>query len=245
MVERIGGYRKGYEAKLKVAGWVRAAGLPLTLNAVMHRQNLEQLPEMIELACKFDAHRLEVAHTQYHGWAYKNRHALMPTLDQIRTASKIVATAREELKGRLVIDYVVPDHLAKYPKPCMGGWGKVGLNVEPNGRVLPCHAAAGITGLEFENVKERPLADIWQHSSAFNAFRGTDWMPEPCQSCERRDHDFGGCRCQAFAWTGDARNTDPACSKSPNNAEMRQQATAEADGDRTDFVYRVMATSEA
>jgi pyrroloquinoline quinone biosynthesis protein E len=240
MVEKIGGYRKGWEAKMRAARWVREAGMPLTLNAVMHRQNLAQLPDIIKLALELDAHRLEVAHTQYHGWAYRNRHALMPTLDQVNAASATVARARDELKGRLVIDYVTPDHLARFPKPCMGGWGKVGLNVEPDGRVLPCHAAASITGLAFDNVRERPLAEIWHHSSAFNAFRGTDWMQEPCRSCERRNIDFGGCRCQAFAWTGDARNTDPACSKSPDHAMLRAQALAEAGADETTFVYRVV-----
>ena len=238
--DRLGGYRGGFDTKMRVAEWVTNADVPLTVNAVMHRQNLDRLADTIDLSVKLGARRLEIAHTQYHGWAYRNRQALMPTLDQVRAAGQIAAAARERLKGVLVIDYVTPDHLAKYPKPCMGGWARVGLNVTPSGKVLPCHAAETITTLDFENVQDRPLAEIWVKGAAFNAYRGTDWMADPCKSCDRRDRDFGGCRCQAFAWTGDAGAVDPACSLAPQHAEMR--AAAETDGaqDVREFEYRAI-----
>ena len=236
----IGGYRGGFETKMKVADWVAKEGIPLTVNAVMHRQNLDRLEETIDLAVRLGARRLEVANTQYHGWAYRNRFALMPNLDQVLRANEIVETARERLKGTLVIDYVTPDYLAQFPKPCMGGWGRVGLNVTPSGKVLPCHAAETITSLDFDNVRERPLVEIWARGDAFTAFRGTDWMPEPCRSCERKTKDWGGCRCQAFAFNGDAATVDPACSKAPNHQDMRDAALAEADADSADFVYRTM-----
>ena len=215
---RIGGYKDGHAKKLAVARLVREAGLPLTINAVMHRQNLDRLGAIIELAVELGAKRLEVAHTQYYGWALPNRVALMPTRAQAERSIALVEAARERLKGVLVIDAVVPDYYARYPKPCMGGWGRQNLNVTPSGKVLPCHAAETITGLRFDNVKERPLAEIWYRGEAFNAFRGTGWMQEPCRSCPRQAQDFGGCRCQAFALTGDARATDPACSLSPRHA---------------------------
>ena len=148
--------------------------------------------------------RLKVAHVQYYGWALVNRAALMPTREQTERSVAVVEAAKERLKGVLAFDYVVPDYYARYPKPCMGGWAKQNLNVTPSGKVLPCHAAETITTLEFDNVKDRPLAEIWYEGAAFNAFRGTDWMAEPCRSCPRKTVDFGGCRCQAFALTGDA-----------------------------------------
>lgn len=238
--DRIGGYKGAFAAKMRVAGWVTGEGLPLTLNAVMHRQNLDLLAETIEIAVRLGARRLEIAHTQYHGWAYHNRHALMPTADQVRRAGEIAAEARERLKGVLVIDYVTPDHMTKYPKPCMGGWARMGLCIKPEGKVLPCHAAETITGLTFENVRDRKLAAIWAGGPAFAAFRGTGWMEEPCATCDRRERDWGGCRCQAFAWTGDAAATDPACSLSPHHAEMRRAALAESDAHDDSFVYRSM-----
>jgi pyrroloquinoline quinone biosynthesis protein E len=238
--DRLGGYRGGFETKMTVAGWIAEEGIPLTVNAVMHRQNLDRLPETIELAVRLGARRLEIAHTQYHGWAYRNRHALMPTLDQVKRAGEVAREAAERLKGVLVIDYVTPDHLSKYPKPCMGGWARVGLAVTPAGKVLPCHAAETITTLEFETVKDRPLADIWANGEAFTAYRGTGWMKDPCASCDRRERDWGGCRCQAFAWTGDAASTDPACSLSPLHAEMRGEALAEAGAGTDEFEYRRM-----
>lgn len=247
LADRIGGYRGGFDAKMRVAEWVAAEGLPLTVNAVMHRQNLEQLPEMIDLALRLGARRLEVAHVQYHGWAYRNRAALMPSIDQLKAASATVAAARERHAGVLVIDYVTPDWLAKFPKPCMGGWARVGLNVTPSGKVLPCHAAETIATLSFESVRDRPLAEIWQNGPAFAAFRGTDWMPDPCRSCDRREKDWGGCRCQAFAWNGDAATVDPACSKAPNHLEMRAaamafaQASASAGAEADAFDYRAPA----
>jgi PqqA peptide cyclase len=238
--DRIGGYRGGFETKLRVAGWIGESGVPLTVNAVMHRQNLDRLEETIDLAVRLGARRLEIAHTQYHGWAYANRAWLMPTAEQVARAGEIAREAAERLKGVMVIDYVTPDHLAQYPKPCMGGWGRVGLNVTPSGRVLPCHAAETITSLTFDTVRDRPLKEIWETGSAFTAFRGVEWMPDPCRSCDRRFKDWGGCRCQAFAWNGDAATVDPVCVKAPNHAEMRAAALAEGGENADGFVYRAL-----
>ena len=236
--DRIGGFKGGYEKKIAIARQVRALDLPLTLNMVVHRQNLEHLERMIEMAVEFDAQRVEIAHVQYYGWAYRNRAWLMPTREQLDRANALVEAARERLKGVLVIDHVVPDYYARRPKACMGGWGQRFLNISPSGKVLPCHAAESITGLDFETVGSKSLREVWESSDAFVKFRGVDWMPEPCRSCDRREIDWGGCRCQAYALTGDAANTDPACSLSPEHEKMLAIATAEADADATDFTYR-------
>lgn len=241
LANRIGGYRHGHAKKLEAAAWTREAGLPLTVNAVMHRQNLHQLPEIIDLAVELDAHRLEVANVQYYGWALKNRAALMPTEAQIEEATRIVTEASERLKGILTIDYVVPDYYALRPKNCMGGWGRQFFNISPAGKVLPCHAAETITGLSFDSVRDHSLAWIWHHSPAFNLYRGTDWMPDPCRSCEFREVDYGGCRCQAFALTGNAANTDPACALSPMHEEIFRLAERESADGGTRFVYRNFA----
>ncbi|MEM6487147.1 MAG: pyrroloquinoline quinone biosynthesis protein PqqE [Pseudomonadota bacterium] len=234
--DRFGGYRGGFQQKMRVAEWVAAEGIPLTVNAVMHRHNLDRLPETIELAVALGARRLEVANTQYHGWASVNRAALMPTEAQARTAAATVAEARVRLKDRLVIDYVPPDHHARYPKACMGGWARMGLVVKPEGKVLPCHVAESIPHLSFETVHDRSLLDIWRHSAAFNAYRGTAWMPDTCASCDRREIDWGGCRCQAMAYAGDAGAVDPVCEKSPDRATL--VAAREAPGEAEDLVYR-------
>ncbi len=236
--DRIGGFAGGHRKKLEVVGLVRETGLPLTVNAVMHRQNLDELGAMIDMAVACGAQRLEVAHVQYYGWAIRNRTALIPTREQVDAATATVEAARERLKGVLVIDYVVPDYYARRPKSCMGGWGRQFLNVTPSGKALPCHAAESIPGLEFENVKSRRLADIWANSAAFQRFRGIDWMPEPCRSCERREIDWGGCRCQAFALTGDAANTDPACELSPRHGAILELAATESMAAPPPFVYR-------
>ncbi len=213
--ERIGGMKGAHAKKTEAAGLVRAAGLPLTLNAVVHRQNLHNLPDLIALALEWGAARIEVAHVQYYGWALENRDALLPTRGQLDAATAIVKAARSAHQGRLVIDYVVPDYHASRPKPCMGGWGQRFLAVAPGGEVLPCHAAQSITGMVFANARQTPLAAIWADDPAFQAFRGTGWMPSPCRGCEHAERDWGGCRCQAFALTGDAAATDPACALSP------------------------------
>lgn len=238
LADRVAGYRGGHAKKLAAARLIRAADLPLTLNAVVHRQNLDQLADLIALAVELGAERLEVAHVQYYGWALRNRAAFMPTVAQIDAATATVEAARERLKGRLVIDYVVPDYYAETPKACMSGWGRRFLNVTPEGKVLPCHAAESIAGLDFDSVRERDLAWIWHNSAAFERFRGTGWMPEPCRSCDRREHDWGGCRCQAFALAGDAAATDPACAKSPRHAEIFALAAAEAAAPPPGFTYR-------
>jgi pyrroloquinoline quinone biosynthesis protein E len=204
----------------------------------MHRQNLYQLTDMIEMAVELDAARLEVAHVQYLGWASKNRAALIPTVEQFQESTRIVDAARERLKGVLVIDYVIPDYYAIRPKKCMGGWAKQFFNITPSGKVLPCHAAESITGLAFDSVQDHSLSWIWNESPAMRKFRGTDWMNEPCKSCEFREIDFGGCRCQAFALTGDAGNTDPTCAKSRLHEEIVALATNEAEVDIRYFDYR-------
>jgi PqqA peptide cyclase len=243
MADRVGGYRGGFARKMQVVEWVRACGLPLTLNAVMHKQNLDRLEETIDLAVRFGARRIEVATVQFHGWAVRNRAALMPTRAQAARARGIVLAARDRLKGVLVIDYVPADHHAQFPKACMGGWGSTGINVAPDGTVLPCHAAQTIPGLVFERVGDRPLAAIWQTGAAFDAFRGEDWMQEPCRSCERRKVDFGGCRCQAMAIAGDPAATDPVCSKSPLHAAVVAAAEADGEAEPGEFTYRRMAAA--
>jgi pyrroloquinoline quinone biosynthesis protein E len=236
--DRISAYKGGLAKKIEVSQWAKEAGMALTINAPIHRQNIQNVPRMIEFAIECGAGRIEIAHVQYYAWALLNRSALMPTRESFMTAAKQVEEAREKYKGIIVIDMVVPDYYAKFPKPCMGGWAKQILNVTPSGRVLPCHAAESITHLQFDNVKDRRLADIWLNGDVFNKYRGTDWMKEPCRSCPRKEIDFGGCRCQAFALTGDAANTDPACSLSPMHEEWAKVAEVESHSTPPEFVYR-------
>jgi pyrroloquinoline quinone biosynthesis protein E len=237
--DQVSGYKGGYARKIRVANRITEIGIPLTVNAVCHRRNMDTLAQIIELAVELGARRLEVATVQFNGWAVKNRRQLMPTMAQVETTTQMVAEARERLKGVLVIDYVPADYFATYPKACMAGWGRIGINVDPTGRALPCHAAETIPSLVFDNVRDTSLHEIWYKSDAFNAFRGTEWMREPCRSCERKTVDFGGCRCQALALAGDAAAVDPACSKSPLKDAVVKAAMADSFADDgADFVYR-------
>jgi PqqA peptide cyclase len=242
--DHLGHYPGSWERKRAFAAMVTKAGLPLTLNAVIHRANLHQVGAFIDLAVELGARRLEIAHTQYYGWALANRAALMPPKAEVDESIAVVEAARTRLKGELVIDMVVPDYYARYPKPCAGGWGRIAMNVSPTGKVLPCHAAETIPGLEFWNVRDRRLSDIWRDNPAFKAFRGTEWMLEPCRSCERREIDWGGCRCQALALTGDARNADPACHKSPHHERIVATATAEAEAGAAALRWRSLKNAE-
>jgi pyrroloquinoline quinone biosynthesis protein E len=216
---------------------IKQAGLPLTLNFVVYRGNVERVPQMLELAEELGAERTEIAHVQYYGWGFKNRAALLPTREDLMRTTDIVEAARIRLNGRMVIDYVVPDYHAQRPKSCMGGWARRFMNISPSGHAMPCHAAETLPGFTFPNVRETPLADIWQHADAFTRFRGTDWMPEPCKSCDRREIDWGGCRCQAFALLGEAGVTDPACELSPNHHVM-QEAVRESEMANRPYIFR-------
>jgi pyrroloquinoline quinone biosynthesis protein E len=243
--ERISSYKDGLAKKRQLGKWVRELDMPLTINAPIHRHNIENLPNIINFAVEMGAGRIEVANIQYYAWALKNRASLMPTRAQVLKSAEIVEEAKERLKGIIVFDFVVPDYYAKTPKPCMGGWGRGVMNVTPQGKVLPCHASETIPGLEFDNVRTRRLADIWLNGQAFNKFRGTSWMKEPCRSCPRAEIDFGGCRCQAMAFTGDAANTDPACSFSPYHAAFVAAAEQEsAVATPPAFVYRRMGPAK-
>jgi pyrroloquinoline quinone biosynthesis protein E len=237
--DRLAGTRS-FSRKLQAAAVVKGLGMPLTLNVVLHRQNLDRIEEILRLAEDLGADRLELANTQYYGWALRNRAALLPTAEQLARAEAAVEAARVRPGARMQILYVLPDYYEDYPKPCSGGWGRRVMVVAPHGEVMPCHAAASIPGLEFASVREHPLEWIWFKSPAFQRFRGTDWMPEPCRSCSRREMDFGGCRCQALLLTGDATATDPVCHLSPHHplvVEARDRAQSEG---LVPLVYRSM-----
>jgi PqqA peptide cyclase len=239
--DHIAGYQGAFARKRALAAEIVRLKLPLTVNAVIHRGNIERVGEMVELALALGAGRVEIAHVQYYGWALQNRAALMPTREQVERAAASVEDLRAHHHGRIVIDAVVPDYHARYPKPCMGGWGQRSLNVTPAGKVLPCHAAESIPGLEFWSVRAHSLAEIWDHSPAFNAFRGTAWMKQPCASCPRREQDFGGCRCQAFALTGDAAAADPVCHLSPDHARVTALAAIQDDAP---YLYRRLSAAK-
>ncbi|HEY7311619.1 MAG TPA: pyrroloquinoline quinone biosynthesis protein PqqE [Gemmataceae bacterium] len=209
--------------KLEAARLVGELGWPLTLNVVLHRGNIDRIESLVALAEELGAERLELANTQYYGWALRNRASLLPSRTQAEGAQAVATAAAERLRGRMQVVYVLPDYLGDRPKPCMNGWGQRHLTVNPVGDVLPCPTAGAIVGLRFENVQRRSLRWIWEESEAFNRFRGTGWMPEPCRSCPERERDFGGCRCQAALLTGDAANTDPACGLSPYHETVADQ----------------------
>ena len=211
---------KAHTQKLRVLDWLRQHRVAVTLNFVIHRRNLDQLSEMLALAESSCATRVEFAHVQYYGWAFANRDSLLPTREQLDFSIDFLKAAQQKFEGKIRVEYVVPDYYAKYPKPCMGGWGRKLMLITPNGDVLPCHAARVIPGLSFENVKSRGLREIWESSDAFQEFRGESWMQEPCKSCDRRTQDFGGCRCQAFLLAGDAAATDPVCSLAPERSKV-------------------------
>jgi pyrroloquinoline quinone biosynthesis protein E len=216
LADEIAGTRV-HARKLDALRRVQQSGLALTLNCVLHRRNHDLIEDVIRLAESYGVGRLELANVQFYGWAYRNRSALMPTRTQVEHGLRVVAAARARLGDAMQIAYVLPDYFEERPKPCMHGWGRAFMTITPDGRVLPCPAAAAIATLRFDNVRERQLGEIWRSSAAFQAYRGTAWMPEPCRSCERREIDWGGCRCQAYLLTGDAGATDPACGLSPRH----------------------------
>lgn len=208
-------HTKTFDLKSRVASMIREFEYPMVLNVVLHRYNLDHIERIIEMADKMGVEYLELANTQYYGWGLINREQLLPDREQLQRAEAAVARYREKIGNRMRILFVVPDYFEKRPKACMNGWGSVFLAISADGSALPCHAAKTIPGLQFPQVTDTALHDIWYHSDAFNKFRGDAWMQEPCRTCPEKERDFGGCRCQALALTGNAANADPVCDKSP------------------------------
>ncbi|WP_109483680.1 pyrroloquinoline quinone biosynthesis protein PqqE [Paraburkholderia sp. C35] len=209
-----------FDLKNRVARAIKAHGFPMVLNCVLHRYNLPHVDKIIDMALAMGAEYLELANTQYYGWAHTNRAQLMPTAEQLREAEAVVERYRKEIGNRCKIFFVVPDYFETRPKRCMNGWGSVFLGVAPDGAALPCHSARSLPGLTFPNVKDTPLLQIWHESDAFIRFRGLAWMKEPCRSCDEKEKDLGGCRCQAYLLTQDAANADPVCDKSPHHEQV-------------------------
>jgi pyrroloquinoline quinone biosynthesis protein E len=211
---------KAHAQKLRVLEWLKRVRVAVTLNFVIHRRNIDQIEEMLKLAESSSATRVEFANVQYYGWAFANYEHLLPTRAQLDRSLEILKGAEAGLRGKIRVEFVVPDYYAKYPKPCMGGWGRKLMLITPSGDALPCHAAKVIPDLRFDSVKQHSLREIWETSSAFQKFRGEDWMQEPCKTCDRRTQDFGGCRCQALLLVRDPAATDPVCSLSPNRPKV-------------------------
>jgi PqqA peptide cyclase len=228
LAERICGART-HELKIRAAQMIRSKPVALTINVVVHRQNIDYLEEILQFAETFSPDKIEIAHTQYYGWALRNRHHLLPSLEQVKRSIQIVKAAQIRLQGRICIEFVTPDYFGKYPKPCMGGWGRNFIVVDPIGQALPCHAAASLPFLNFSNIKNHSLAWIWEYSPPFVQFRGDEWMKEPCRSCDRRALDFGGCRCQAFTITGDENAADPVCRHSSHHDKLREMTSSSSD----------------
>lgn len=233
-IDREGAKRiSGVEAldkKMEAARIINKSRAAFTVNIVVHRENLSRLPAMIEVALEMGADKLEVAHVQMNGWALRNRNLLLPTKEQVRWSVSILNEAREKLNGQIRIDYVLPDYYAKYPKACMNGWAQNMMLIDPQGRALPCHSAVTLPHVKFPSIAEMSLREIWEESDLFKLFRGQDWMPEMCQTCERKEIDYGGCRCQALAFTGEAGNADPVCHLSPFRSRV-DRAISEAGTD--------------
>ncbi len=233
---------EAFDHKLAMAKAVKANGFPMVLCFVLYRENIDQMSRILDMAAELEADQVELANTQYYGWAVPNRDRLLPTREQLKRAEAVAHEYQERYRGRMKVLYVVPDYYENRPKACMNGWGKIFLTVTPDGTALPCQAARQLPGLKFPNVKDHDVAWIWRDSPGFNRFRGYDWMKEPCRSCPEREKDFGGCRCQAYLLTGDAANADPVCDLSPHHDVVLKaidaaEASSHADAPKP-FVYR-------
>lgn len=240
---------EAFEHKLAMARAVKQSGYPMVLCFVIHRDNIDRIEDMLRLAVDLQADYVELATTQYYGWALHNRDRLLPTRAQLEGAEAIAHDYQARYQGRMKIYYVVPDYYETRPKACMNGWGAVFLTIAPDGTALPCHAARELPGIQFPSVREHDIAWIWNESPAFNRFRGFDWMKEPCRTCPERFKDFGGCRCQAFLLTGDAENADPVCDLSPHHdrvlAAIERAAKSSPAGSEAPLVFRNTRSSRA
>ena len=218
----LGGTRS-FQHKQEMARVVKEHEYPMVLNIVLHRKNVDQIQDILDMTVALKADYVELASTQYYGWSRVNIEQLLPTREQLARAEKTAREYQEKMRDKMKIIYVIPDYFENRPKACMNGWGSIFLTIAPDGSALPCHAAAQLPGLEFPNVRDHSVAQIWNDSDAFNRFRGFDWMKEPCRSCPEKEKDFGGCRCQAYMLTGDAANADPVCDKSPHHSQLHEE----------------------
>ena len=246
----LGGTRS-FQHKQEMARVVKEHEYPMVLNIVLHRKNIDQIRDILDMTVALNADYVELASTQYYGWSRVNIEQLLPTREQLARAEKTAREYQEKMKDKMKIIYVIPDYFENRPKACMNGWGSIFLTIAPDGGALPCHAAAQLPGMEFPNVRDHSVAQIWNDSDAFNRFRGFDWMKEPCRSCPEKEKDFGGCRCQAYMLTGDAANAVPVCDKSPHHQQLHEEVNridglaGTAEFDAKPLVFRNMKNSKA
>jgi pyrroloquinoline quinone biosynthesis protein E len=242
------GGTSSFQHKLDMARAVKANNYPMVLNIVIHRQNIDHIEDILKMTVELKADYVELASTQYYGWSALNVNSLLPSREQLERAESIAHAYQDHYRNKMKILYIVPDYYETRPKACMNGWGSVFLTIAPDGRALPCHAAASIPDIEFPNVRDRSINYIWNDSDAFNKFRGFGWMKDPCRTCPEKEKDFGGCRCQAFKLTGDATNADPVCSKSPHHQKLSDKVAGLQDVHQLQgapIVFRNMSNSKS
>lgn len=240
-------HTRTFELKKRCAEWIKSHGYPMVVNCVIHRLNIDHLDTIIDMAVQMGADYLELANTQYYSWAHLNREHLLPSREQLQRAERTMLSWRERMKGKMKIFFVVPDYYEQRPKRCANGWGTTLATIAPDGMAMPCHTARMLPGLSFPNVREMGMREIWFESEAFNRFRGVGWMKEPCASCEEREKDLGGCRCQAYLLANDPSVADPVCSKSPHH-HVVTEIVAAAQGDlvpERPLVFRRRESSRA
>lgn len=233
----LAGSNKAFEQKIAMAKAVKENGYPMVLNFVIHRQNVDDVDKMLQLSEELNADYVELANAQYYGWALQNRDQLMPTREQLQRAEQATNKFRQTTKSDIEVYFVVPDYFENEPKPCMGGWGSIFMSIAPDGAALPCHSAR-VLPIDFPNIKDTSLKNIWYDSHGFNVYRGDEWMQSPCRSCEFKDKDFGGCRCQAFLLTGDATNADPVCKYSEHRSVIDKSILPSVEAAQTPMMYR-------
>lgn len=204
-----------FDLKRRAATLIKSRGYPMVMNCTIHRHNIDHIEAILQLADEIEAEYVELANTQYYGWAQVNRDQLLPSREQLARAERITNEWREKHGNRMKLFFVVPDYYENRPKKCMNGWGNIFLTITPDGKALPCHTARMLPGLEFPDVRTSSVREIWYESEGFNRYRGTGWMKEPCVSCPEKEKDYGGCRCQAYMVANDPAAADPVCDKSP------------------------------
>ncbi len=221
-------HTKTFELKRRVAALIKEQGWPMVMNVVLHRLNIDHIDPIIALADELGAEYVELANTQYYSWAFLNREQLLPTREQLQRAEAVTDAWRLKLGDRMKLFFVAPDYHEGRAKKCVNGWGNMFITVTPDGDLLPCHTAKMLPGLSFPNVRDSSLRAAWFDSEGFNRYRGTGWMKEPCASCEHKEQDLGGCRCQAYLIAQDAEAADPVCAKSPHH-HLVQEAVQRAE----------------
>ena len=189
---------------------LRDAGVPSTVSAVIHRENVRDYRKIVKISASQGAKTVYLHNFKCSGRGMDNREELDLSPVEWRDFYADALAWRKESPAALAFDDPILALLGKPESGAVKGstCGKLSLHIEPDGDATPC----GFIPLSLGNVLELGLKNIWKNSEILKRMRNKTPTGK-CTGCDSYGECLGGCTARALAVTGSFDAPDPHCWK--------------------------------